>query len=53
MSGQRKKTVLSGIRPTGPAHLGNFAGTDGRKMNKSFGNAIYLKDSEVRAAIGF
>jgi tryptophanyl-tRNA synthetase len=26
MSEQRKKTVLSGIRPTGPAHLGNFAG---------------------------
>jgi tryptophanyl-tRNA synthetase len=26
MSEQRKKTVLSGVRPTGPAHLGNFAG---------------------------
>jgi tryptophanyl-tRNA synthetase len=26
MSEQRKKIVLSGIRPTGSAHLGNFAG---------------------------
>ncbi len=26
MSERRKKTVLSGIRPTGAAHLGNFAG---------------------------
>jgi tryptophanyl-tRNA synthetase len=26
MSQDKKKTVLSGIRPTGPAHLGNFAG---------------------------
>jgi len=26
MSEEKKKTVLSGIRPTGPAHLGNFAG---------------------------
>jgi tryptophanyl-tRNA synthetase len=26
MSEQKKKTVFSGIRPTGPAHLGNYAG---------------------------
>ncbi|MGB7296490.1 MAG: tryptophan--tRNA ligase [Candidatus Aminicenantales bacterium] len=26
MSDHQKKTVLSGIRPTGPAHLGNYAG---------------------------
>ncbi len=26
MKPARKKTVFSGIRPTGPAHLGNFAG---------------------------
>jgi tryptophanyl-tRNA synthetase len=26
MSAARKKTVFSGIRPTGPAHLGNYAG---------------------------
>lgn len=26
MNPPRKKTVFSGIRPTGPAHLGNFAG---------------------------
>jgi len=26
MSEEKKKTVLSGIRPTGSAHLGNFAG---------------------------
>jgi tryptophanyl-tRNA synthetase len=26
MSEQNKKTVLSGIRPTGPAHLGNYVG---------------------------
>ena len=26
MNEEKKKTVLSGIRPTGPAHLGNYAG---------------------------
>jgi tryptophanyl-tRNA synthetase len=26
MSEEKKKTVFSGIRPTGPAHLGNYAG---------------------------
>ncbi|MDH4270915.1 MAG: tryptophan--tRNA ligase, partial [Candidatus Aminicenantes bacterium] len=26
MSEQKKKTVLSGVRPTGFAHLGNYAG---------------------------
>jgi tryptophanyl-tRNA synthetase len=26
MRGSKKKTVFSGIRPTGPAHLGNYAG---------------------------
>lgn len=26
MSEPKKKTVLSGVRPTGPAHLGNYAG---------------------------
>ena len=26
MSNQKKKIVFSGIRPTGPAHLGNYAG---------------------------